>query len=80
MFQRGEDRVAGLMALPDASVPPLWQPYVAVEDADATTAKAKELGASTLMGPMDIPNVGRIAVLRDPQGAVFGIIKPEPAQ
>jgi predicted enzyme related to lactoylglutathione lyase len=79
MFQRGETRIAGLMALPDASMHPLWQPYVAVDDADATTAKAKQLGGSALMEPMDVPKVGRIAVLRDPQGAVFGIIKPTPA-
>jgi predicted enzyme related to lactoylglutathione lyase len=78
IFQLGETRVAGLMALPDASMPAGWQPYVAVEDADATTAKAKQLGGSALMEPMDVANVGRIAVLRDPQGAVFGIIKPEP--
>jgi len=79
IFQRGETRVGGLMALPDASMPAGWQPYVAVDDPDGTTAKANELGGSTLMEPMDVPNVGRIAVLRDPQGAVFGIIKPDPA-
>jgi uncharacterized protein len=79
IFQHGEARVAGLMTLPDNSVPALWQPYVAVEDTDETTAKAKQLGGSALMEPMDVPNVGRIAVLRDPQGAVFGIIKPTPA-
>jgi uncharacterized protein len=37
-----------------------------------------ELGASTLLEPMDVPEVGRVAVLRDPQGATFGIIKPAP--
>jgi len=79
IFQRGETRVGGLMTLPDDSMPAHWQPYVAVDDADGTTAKAKELGGSALMEPMDVPNVGRTAVLRDPQGAVFGIIKPEPA-
>ena len=78
IFQRGETRVAGLMANPDASIPAGWQPYVAVEDPDATTAKAKELGGSALLEPMDVPNVGRLGVLRDPQGATFGIIKPEP--
>ena len=79
IFSREDTDVAGLMQLPDASIPPHWQPYVAVDDPDATTAKATELGGSTLMEPMDVPKVGRIAVLRDPQGAVFGIIKPEPA-
>jgi len=41
VFNRGETGIAGLMTLPDATVPPHWQPYVAVDDPDATTAKAK---------------------------------------
>jgi uncharacterized protein len=78
IFNRGETGVGGLMALPHEGIPPHWQPYVAVDDADATVAKAKELGANALLEPMDVPKVGRIAVLNDPQGATFGIIKPEP--
>ena len=79
IFNRGEDGIAGVMALPDASVPVHWQPYVAVEDPDATSAKAVELGGSVLIEVMDVPKVGRLAVLRDPQGATFGIIKPDPS-
>ena len=79
IFNRGETGVAGLMSLPDDSIPAHWQPYVAVEDPDATAERATQLGGSTLMEPMDVPSVGRIAVLRDPQGATFGVIKPEPA-
>jgi hypothetical protein len=78
IFESGDTGVAGLMTAPDESIPSHWQPYVAVEDVDATTAKAGELGGTTLMEPMDVPTVGRIALLRDPQGAVFGIIKPVP--
>jgi predicted enzyme related to lactoylglutathione lyase len=78
IFNRGDDGIAGVMSLPDASIPTHWQPYVAVDDPDRTTAKAIELGGSAVAEPMDVPNVGRIAVLRDPQGATFGIIKPEP--
>jgi predicted enzyme related to lactoylglutathione lyase len=78
IFNRGDTGVAGLMALPDSSIPPHWQPYVAVDDPDARVKKASELGGSILMEPMDVPNVGRIAVLQDPQGATFGIIKPQP--
>src|SRR5436190_1388945 len=44
IFNRGETGVAGVMTLPDSSIPPHWQPYVAVGDPDATTAKAKEFG------------------------------------
>ena len=79
IFNRSETGIAGLMSLPEESMPAYWQPYVAVDDPDGTTAKAIELGASALMEPMDVPAVGRLAVLRDPQGATFGIIRPEPA-
>src|SRR5881409_184969 len=54
IFNRGETGIAGLMTLPDATVPPHWQPYVAVADPDATSAKAEDLGGSTLMEPMDV--------------------------
>jgi hypothetical protein len=78
VFNRGDTGIAGVMSLPDASMPAQWQPYVAVDDPDRTTAKAKELGASVLVEPMDVPKVGRLAVLRDSQGSTFGIIKPDP--
>jgi uncharacterized protein len=80
IFNLGEKGVGGLMKMPDPSVPSMWVPYVAVEDVDATVAKAQELGASAIIEGMDVPNVGRIAVLADPLGAAFGIIKPEPQQ
>jgi uncharacterized protein len=79
VFNRSETGIAGLMALPDDSSPPHWHPYVAVDDPDAITAKASELGGTVLAEPMDVPKVGRVAVLRDPQGATFGIIKPDPS-
>jgi predicted enzyme related to lactoylglutathione lyase len=69
---------AGLMKLEDTSIPPMWTPYVGVDDTDGCCAKAQELGAATIVEPMDIPGVGRFAILKDPQGAVFGIIKGEP--
>jgi len=76
LLKNGETDVGGLMKMPDPSIPSMWTPYVAVEDVDATVAKATELGGGTIMEAMDVPNVGRIAVLKDPIGAVFGIIKP----
>jgi predicted enzyme related to lactoylglutathione lyase len=78
IFNVGETGIAGLMGVADANFVPHWQPYVAVDDVDAIVAEAKTLGASLLAEPMDVPNAGRIAVLRDPQGASFGVIKPQP--
>ena len=78
VFNVGETGIAGFMGLSDSPIPAHWHPYIAVEDVDGTAAKTSELGGSVLAEPMDVPNVGRIAVLRDPQGASFGIIKPQP--
>ncbi|MEX0816272.1 MAG: VOC family protein [Gaiellales bacterium] len=55
---------------------PNWMPYVYADDVDATCAKAEELGAQKLMGPDDVQDIGRIAVLIDPTGAAFGLFKP----
>lgn len=77
IFSRGEEQVGGLMKNPDPSIPAYWTPYVGVEDPDATCKKAQELGAAIIVEPMDIPNIGRFAIIQDPQGAVFGIIYGE---
>jgi hypothetical protein len=53
---------------------PAWNLYFAVGDVDATAARAGELGGATLMGPDDVPNGGRYAVIRDPQNAVFSVL------
>lgn len=76
IFSSGETQVGGVMKMQDSSAPSMWAPYVAVDDADATVARAKELGGSVILEPMDVPNVGRVAYLKDPVGAVFGILKP----
>jgi hypothetical protein len=76
-FINGE-RPAGGMYEPTpemGDVPPNWLVYFAVEDADATAKKAGELGAKACVPPTDIPGIGRFAVIQDPQGAAFGIIK-----
>ena len=57
-----------------AETPPHWMAYFAVDDADATVARAAELGGEALVSPTDLPQ-GRFAVLNDPQGATFSIIR-----
>jgi uncharacterized protein len=56
-------------------MPPAWVVYFAVADCDASFSQAQELGAAVMAPPMDIPGIGRFAILADPQGAVFAIIK-----
>lgn len=62
----------------DPHVPPHWLAYFAVSNCDKTAARAKELGATFHLPPMSLENVGRFAVLADPQGAVFAIFQASP--
>lgn len=56
-----------------AGMPPHWQIYVAVEDAEATVGRAEELGGKTVLGAFDVMTFGRMAVLQDPTGAFFSV-------
>jgi predicted enzyme related to lactoylglutathione lyase len=56
--------------------PPHWSAYIALENADAGAANAKELGASVLMEPFDVFDSVRLAVLQDPTGAVISLCQP----
>jgi hypothetical protein len=55
-----------------------WVGYFESGGVDAAAAKARELGGDVRLGPLDIPGVGRVAVLRDPDGATFGLFDPAP--
>jgi predicted enzyme related to lactoylglutathione lyase len=80
VFEAGGRMVGGTTAPQMPGVPNHWHVYFEVADADAAAAKVAELGGTVMVQPFDIP-VGRIAMLGDPQGAVFSIIKsaPQPA-
>ena len=72
--------VGGLMKLPgemeQAGTPPHWFAHVTVEDVDASARRAEELGGRVLSPPADIPEVGRYAVVADPQGATISLFRP----
>jgi predicted enzyme related to lactoylglutathione lyase len=70
-----EDMIGGMPAKMHAppGTPSHWMSYFRVADCKATAAKAAQLGASTLMPAELMPDVGTIAVLADPQGAVFAL-------
>lgn len=71
--------VGGIMKMPAEckSPMPVWGMYVTVEDVDATARQARQQGGTILKEPTDMPGVGRMAVLQDPQGAVFSVIRYE---
>jgi len=77
LFNVGDDMVGGSTPPQMPGVPNHWHVYFAVADTDATAAKVTAQGGSILAEPFDTP-VGRIAVARDPQGAVFSFMTPAP--
>jgi predicted enzyme related to lactoylglutathione lyase len=74
--------VGGLLPLTqdmrDHGARPTWLMYIGVDDVDATAAAIEAAGGKTYMAPADIPGIGRFAMLADPQGAPFYIMKPIP--
>ena len=77
LFEVDNRAVAGGMQVDPAGMPTQWSVYFAVDDCDAVHAKAVELGATPVMGPEDAPP-GRFAILTDPQGGIFSIIRNNP--
>jgi predicted enzyme related to lactoylglutathione lyase len=70
----------GMMKMPKEAgeAPASWTIYFAVDDCDASAKKAASLGGKVVVPPTDIPTVGRMAWIQDPQGAVFVVIKMDP--
>ena len=80
MFKRsGGAGVAGLMErAADMKMPPFWSMYIAVPKIEDAAAQVTRLGGSEMSEVLDVPTVGRMQMIRDPQGAAFYIIEPEP--
>jgi predicted enzyme related to lactoylglutathione lyase len=68
------ERTNGGMTVPPPGVPPNWFPYFAVADVEAAMGAAQEAGGQPFVGPIDVPNGGRFALIQDPQGAPFAVL------
>ena len=78
LFKNGQEDIAGLYELSGPifqGVPSHWLTYVAVDNVDESAKRAVALQGKILRDPMDIPGVGRIAILQDPTGAWIAIAK-----
>ena len=62
------------------NMPPFWAMYIGVPKLEDAVAQIKRLGGSELSPVIDVPTVGRMQMLKDPQGAAFYIIQPEPRE
>jgi predicted enzyme related to lactoylglutathione lyase len=73
--------VAGLIERPaDMNMPPFWSMYIGVPDFDESVANITRLGGGELSPVIDVPSVGRMQMMKDPQGSPFYIIQPAPRQ
>jgi len=78
VITNGEDKLGGFP--PMVAETPRWLPYITVDDVDARTAKARDLGATVVSEPTTIPGVGRMATIADPVGGVVALITYESMQ
>ena len=80
-FKSQDLAVAGLGEMSEemkaGGMPAFWNSYVTVDDADATAAKAEELGGKITMPVMQVMTAGRMAFLTDAEGAHFAIWQPQ---
>ena len=80
MLKAGERPIGGIMALSEElkamKVPSHWTGSILVDDVDAIVARTTELGGTVHKAAWDIPEIGRLAVLADPQGGVFSVYNP----
>ena len=75
-WEVGGRGVGGAVPVPEGA-PAQWVVWFAVEDRDATVARAGELGGTVLESQLDVPGVGLMGVLTDAQGAFFGVLQGE---
>ena len=76
VFKIDDRMIGGMTRRPNPQAPPSWLAYVIVENVNASTERAAKLGAHVCMPPTDIPDVGRIAVITDPEGVPLGMFQP----
>ena len=76
MATLGDKEIAGMMAIPDKAkgMPPTWGAYVTVTDVDEMLTRVEKLGGKIFVPAQDIPDIGRFAVIGDPQGAMLSLI------
>lgn len=79
-YKDGKDAAAGYTLREDQrqhGVPPHWLPYVTVESVDASAKHAASIGGTLLAEPFDVMEQGRMAIVKDPQGAVLALWQPK---
>jgi uncharacterized protein len=75
--REGGVMIGGVMKIPQGmGFPPHWGMYVGVPNLEEGVARVEKLGGSALSGVIEVPTVGRMRTMKDPQGAAFSIYEP----
>ena len=77
MIKPGEGTGGGMMTHPMPGAPSAWLAYVQVDEVNASTAKAKSMGATIIRDTTEIPGVDWFSIFTDPTGAVLALFKPK---
>ncbi|MGW0040111.1 VOC family protein [Rhodococcus sp. NPDC003348] len=80
LLHAGGENFGGCSTPRAPQVPSHWHVYFATDDTDAAVETSTAAGGSVLVAPFDVPSAGRMAVLADPTGGVFSVLRPDPAQ
>lgn len=78
ILMSGEETVGGAVAQRHEGAPSMWLPWVHIEEVDSAVNRAAEAGGNVIAPCFDVPGVGRLSIVADPVGGVFGLIKPAP--
>ena len=76
ILKPGKGPMGGMMRSPEPSALPTWLVYITVDNVEASSKKAAELGGKVLLGKTPVTDMGHFAVIQDPQGAVFAAWEP----
>lgn len=79
LIKPGSGTGGGMMTHPMPGAPSTWLAYVQVDDINASTEKARSLGANIVVGPHEIPGVGSFSIFLDPTGAALAMFQPKQA-
>jgi len=80
MIKIGDSTGGGIMASPVPGAPSFWLSYVLVDDIEASTAKAKSLGATVMRDVTEVMDMGWLSIIVDPTGAALGLWKAKARQ
>jgi predicted enzyme related to lactoylglutathione lyase len=78
VFSASGQDAAGATRIENQDQAARWVPYIQVADVDAAVRTAEEMGGKIVESPYDMAKIGRLAVVEDPEGAVFGLVTPRP--